>query len=110
MLAKSMTTPIIISGTMLFASMLRDKIIESRFSSYLIETKDLGVIEIEVKGDLAGKTVEQLNMPGEFLIVALRRLEGTSIPGPSTVLKAKDTLMAAVRVGSLAKIKERFGI
>src|SRR3989339_1496879 len=37
----------IISGTILFAAMLRDKIIESHFSSYLIETKELGVIEIE---------------------------------------------------------------
>src|SRR3989338_9246277 len=34
----------IISGTILFAAMLRDKVIESRFSSYLIETKELGVI------------------------------------------------------------------
>ena len=100
----------IISGTILFASMLRDKIIESRFSSYLIETKDLGVIEIEVKGELVGKTVEQLNMPGEFLVVALRRLEGTSIPASSMVLKAKDILMAAVRVESLGKIKEKFGL
>jgi len=100
----------IISGTTLFASMLRDKIIESRFSSYLIETKDLGVIEIEVKKDLAGKTVEEFNIPGEFLVVAIRRLEGVSIPSPTTTLKAKDILMAAVRVASLEKIKDRFGL
>ncbi|MFH0739070.1 MAG: TrkA family potassium uptake protein [Candidatus Omnitrophota bacterium] len=100
----------IISGTTLFASMLRDKIIESRFSSYLIETKDLGVIEIEVKKDLIGKTVEQLNVPGEFLVVAIRRLEGVSIPGPTTTLKAEDILMAAVRVASLEKIRDRFGL
>lgn len=100
----------IISGTILFASMLRDKIIESRFSSYLIETKDLGVIEIEAKKDLIGKTIQDINIPGEFLVVALKRLEGVSIPQPSTVLKEKDTLMAAMRVASLKKIKEKFGI
>jgi trk system potassium uptake protein TrkA len=100
----------IISGTMLFAAMLRDKIIESRFSSYLIETKDLGVIEIEAKKDLIGKTIQDINIPGEFLVVALKRLEGVSIPQPSTVLKEKDTLMAAMRVASLKKIKEKFGI
>ncbi len=100
----------IISGTILFASMLRDKIIESRFSSYLIETKDLGVIEIEVKKDLIGKAIQDINIPGEFLVVALKRLEGVSIPQPSTVLKEKDTLMAAMRVASLKKIKEKFGI
>jgi trk system potassium uptake protein TrkA len=98
----------IISGTVLFASMLRDKIIESRFSSYLIETKELGVIEIEVKNNLVGKTIQDINIPGDFLVVAIRRLAGIIIPEPSTVLKAKDTLMAVVKVSSLAKIREKF--
>jgi trk system potassium uptake protein TrkA len=100
----------ILSGTILFASMIRDKIVESRFSSYLIETKDLGVIEIEVKDNLIGKTIQEVNLPQEFLVVALRRLEGVIIPEPKTVLKAKDILMAVVRVASLQKIKDKFGI
>jgi trk system potassium uptake protein TrkA len=100
----------IISGTILFASMLRDKIIESRFSSYLIETKELGVIEVEVKNGLVGKPVQEINIPGEFLVVAIRKLDGVIIPEPKTVLKAKDVLMAAVKVSSLKKIKEKFGL
>jgi len=100
----------VISGTILFAAMLRDKIIESRFSSYLIETKDLGVLEIEVKGELVGKTIADINIPGECLAVALRRLEGVTIPQPENVLKAKDVLTAVVKVASLRKIKERFGL
>ncbi len=100
----------IISGTILFAAMLRDKIIESRFSSYLIETKELGVIEIEVKNDLVGKSVQQINVPGEFLVTAIRRLEGVFIPYPETALKDKDTLMAVVKVASLKKIKDKFSL
>ena len=100
----------IISGTILFAAMLRDKIIESRFSSYLIETKELGVIEIEAKNDLVGKTIQDINMPGEFLVVAIRRLHEVIIPQPSTTLKAKDVLMAAVKVASLAKVREKFNL
>jgi trk system potassium uptake protein TrkA len=100
----------IISGTILFAAMLRDKIIESRFSSYLIETKELGVIEIEVKNDLVGKSVRQMNIPGEFLVTAIRRLEGVFIPYSETVLEDKDTLMAVVKVASLQKIKDKFGL
>lgn len=100
----------IISGTILFAAMLRDKIIESRFSSYLIESKDLGVIEIEVKNDLVGKTIQGINIPGEFLVVAIRRLQGVILPELQTVLKAKDTLMAVVKVASLERIKEKFHI
>lgn len=98
----------IISGTMLFAAMLRDKIIESRFSSYLIETKELGVIEIEVKNSLVGKTIQEINIPGEFLVAAIRRLYGVIIPEQNTVLKEKDNLMAVVKVASLDKIKNRF--
>ena len=100
----------ILSGTILFAAMLRDKIIESRFSSYLIETKELGVIEIEAKNALIGKTIQQINMPGEFLVVAIRRLEGVIIPEPATMLKEKDVLMATVKVASLDKVKEKFGL
>jgi trk system potassium uptake protein TrkA len=98
----------IISGTMLFSSMLRDKIIESRFSSYLIESKDLGVIEIEVKDGLVGKTIQDINIPGEFIVTAIRRMQGVIIPEPKTVLKNKDTLMGVVKVSSLQEVRERF--
>jgi trk system potassium uptake protein TrkA len=98
----------IISGTILFAAMLRDKIIESRFSSYLIESKELGVIEIEVKDNFVGKTIQDINMPREFLVVAIRRLEGVIIPELNTVLKAKDKLMGVVKVASLEKIRGKF--
>ncbi|PIP19721.1 MAG: hypothetical protein COT38_05290 [Candidatus Omnitrophica bacterium CG08_land_8_20_14_0_20_41_16] len=98
----------IISGTTLFAAMLRDKIIESRFSSYLIETKDLGVFEIEVKDDLIGKTPAAINIPQEFMVVAIRRLSGVIIPEADTIFKAKDVLMAVIKVVSLDKVKEKF--
>jgi len=98
----------IISGTMLLAAMLRDKIIESRFSSYLIESKDLGVLEIEVKSELAGKTIQDINIPGDFIVVALRRMQGVMIPEPKTVLKIKDILMGVVKVSSLQGVREKF--
>ncbi len=98
----------IISGTLLFSAMLRDKIIESRFSSYLIESKDLGVIEIEVKGDLVGKTVQDINITGDFIVAALRRMQGVVIPEPKTVLKNKDILMGVIKVSSLKEVREKF--
>jgi len=100
----------ILSGTVLFASMIRDKIVESRFTSYLIETKDLGVIEIEAQKDLIGKTVDAVNVSGEFIVVAIRNLAGVMIPEPKTLVKEKDILMGVVKVSSLDKIKEKFGI
>ena len=100
----------IISGTMLFSAMLRDKIIESRFSSYLIESKDLGVIEIEVKDSLVGKTIQDINIPGDFIVVALRRMQGVIIPEPKTALKDKDILMGVVKVSSLKEVREKFNL
>lgn len=98
----------IISGTMLFSAMLRDKIIESRFSSYLIESKDLGVIEIEVKNSLVGKTIQDINIPGDFIVTAVRRMQEVIIPEPRTVLKNKDILMGVVKVSSLKEVREKF--
>ncbi len=100
----------IISGTILFAAMIRDKIIESRFSSYLIETKDLGVIEIEVKDTLNGKSIKDINVPREFIVVAIRRLEDVIIPEPDTVVRGKDVLLGVLKVDRLKEIKERFGL
>jgi len=76
----------IISGTMLFSSMLRDKIIESRFSSYLIESKDLGVIEIEVKDNLVGKTIQDINIRGIYCNGHKKNARGY-YPGPQDCFK-----------------------
>lgn len=100
----------IISGTILFASMLRDKIIESRFSSYLIESKDLGVLEFAAKESLIGKSVQEINIPGEFLVVAIRRMEAVIMPEPQTRLKPKDILMGVVKVASLEKVKAKLSL
>ncbi|MDD5155942.1 MAG: TrkA family potassium uptake protein [Candidatus Omnitrophica bacterium] len=100
----------VISGTILFAAMIRDKIIESHFSSYLIETKELGVLEVDAKKELVGLPIRDINIPGEFLVVAVRRLDGMVIPVPDTVVKEKDVLMAVVKVASLDKIKNKLGL
>lgn len=97
----------VISGTALFASMLRDKIMESRFSSYLIESRELAVIEIEAKGYLINKTIQDINIPGEFLSIAVRRSDGVIIPESSLVLKPEDILVGVLKVASLAKVKEK---
>ena len=100
----------IISGTILFAAMIRDKIIESRFSSYLIESKDVGVLEIEMDEKLVGKTVEEINMPGELLVVMVKGLKGVILPEAKTRLQKNDVVMAVVKIEKLDKVRKRFGI
>ena len=100
----------ILSGTILFASMLRDKIIESRFSSYLIESKDVGVLEIEVDEAMAGKTAGEISLPGELMVVMIKGIKGVVLPEPKTKLHKNDLLMAVVKTESLDKVRKKFGI
>jgi len=100
----------ILSGTILFASMLRDKIIESRFSSYLIESKDVGVLEIEVDEAMAGKTAGEISLPGELMVVMIKGIKGVVLPEPKTKLHKNDVLMAVVKTESLDKVRKKFGI
>lgn len=100
----------VISGTVLFAAMLRDKIIESHFTGYLIETGELGVIEIPIGADFVGKRVSEINIPEEFLIATIVRKRGSIIPAPETKLEKNDLLMGIVKIASLAKVKKAFGI
>ncbi|MFA4991373.1 MAG: TrkA family potassium uptake protein [Candidatus Omnitrophota bacterium] len=100
----------VISGTLLFAAMIRDKIIESHFTSYLIESGDLGVIEINVAEKFAGKTVSELNVPGDFLIATVLKNKGVVIPGPDTKLDKNDILMGVVKTTSLKKVRDFFGL
>ena len=98
----------IISGTALVAAMIRDKIIENRFTGYLVETGELGVIEISVGEDLKGKRVNDINMPDEFLVTVIDRKKRVIIPQPDTKLEAGDKAIGVVRTSSLEKVRKAF--
>lgn len=100
----------IISGTTLVAAMIRDKIIENRFSGYLIETGELGVIEIVVDEKLKGKAVSQMGMPDEFSVAVIERKKRVIIPQQDARLEEGDKVMGIVRTSSLKKVKEAFGL
>jgi len=98
----------IISGTTLVAAMIRDKIIENRFSSYLIETGELGVIEIVIGDTLKGRSVKEMNIPDEFSVAVIERKKHVIIPQPDARLESGDKVMGIVRTTSLKKVKEAF--
>jgi len=100
----------IISGTILVAAMIRDKLIENRFTSYLVETGELGVIEIMVNEEIKGKKVSELNMPDDFLVVVIERKKKVIIPQPDARIELGDKVMGVVRTASLDKVKNRFNI
>ena len=98
----------IISGTVLVAAMIRDKIIENRFTSYLIETGELGVIEVIIGDDLKGKRAGELNMADEFLVIVVERKKRVIIPQADTRLEGGDKVIGVVRTTSLKKVKKAF--
>lgn len=100
----------IISGTSLVAAMIRDKIIESKFTSYLIETGELGVLEIKADESLKGEAISRINIAGELIVTAVRRLKGVILPEPQTKIEKGDILLAVVKTTSLDKVRKRFGI
>ncbi len=98
----------IISGTVLVAAMIRDKIIENRFTGYLVETGELGVIEIVADKDLVGKRVSDLNIPDEFSVVVIERKKRVIITETFTKIELGDKIMGLVRTTSLDRVKQIF--
>lgn len=105
----------ILSGTVLFAAMIRDKLMDRRLSSYLIETGDLGIIELDVTEAVAGETVGDVAIANEFLIVTITKRSDPHghdviIPFADTHLEKGDKVYGIVRIESIAKIKKMFGV
>lgn len=100
-----------ISGTVLFAAMIRDKLIESHFTGYLIETGELGVLEVPVGEDMVGKKVGEINLADELLVVTvIKRKKGTIIPRNETALEKGDVLLALVKTSALKKVKALYKV
>lgn len=101
----------IVSSTSLLASLIRNKIIDSNFSSFLLENAHLDTMEIEVNDKIIGKRVEELNLPGELLIAAiLKKGKDASIARPKDCLEQDDLLIAVVKIESLARVKKLLGL
>ena len=101
----------IISGTVLFAAMIRDKLIEENFSSYLLESGDLGILETEINTKLEGKTIGEINIPLEYVIVALVKKQKRSIiPDSTAKLVLGDRIIGVVKIQSLNKVKKALGM
>ena len=96
----------IINGTSLIAALMRDEIIESNFSTYILESSKLTTLEIKADGRFTGKTVEEISIPGEFHIIIVIRAGEPIIPEAALVLEKDDTLVGLVKVESLKKIRK----
>lgn len=98
----------VLSGTILFASTLRDKLMDENFSNYLVESAQLGVFKMKVTENLIGKTVADVNMPGELLVTAIVRQGRDIIPDLDSLLQKDDTIISVIRMENVKKIKKLY--
>lgn len=105
----------VLSGTVLFASMIRDKVVDRHLSSFLVETGDMGVIELLAGDAAAGKKISELGIPNEFLIVTVIKKsdqhgQDLIIPLHDTQLEKGDKVFGVVRVEAIRKVKKMFQV
>lgn len=100
----------LISSTSLIAALIRDKIIEKRFSTYILENSKLTTLEWKVDKDFSGKRIREINMPGEFQIVTVVRKNEPIIPEENLVLTEDDIVVGIAKISSLKKIRKFLGL
>lgn len=96
----------IVNSTSLFASLIRDKIIEKRFSTYILESDKLTILEIKNNENYVGKKVKDMNIPGEFHIITVVRGEEPIIPEENLLLENDDIIVGIVKISSLKRLKK----
>jgi len=99
-----------VNSTAIFATVIREKIIESSFTTYLIESNQVTTIEIKNNGHYTGKKVDDLNIPGDFHVITLVRKNKAIIPEGNTVIDGDDLIVGIVNLANLKRTKKIFGI
>jgi len=94
-----------INSTAIFASFLRDKLLGKSFTSYLFESKKLNILEIKNTGRYTGESVEELNIPNDFKVIAIIRGEEVLIPDEKILIEDEDIIFGVARLETLKRIR-----
>jgi trk system potassium uptake protein TrkA len=96
-----------VTPTLMAANTMRTMIVHPRLAK--LATCGSGEVEfitIEVPTALAGHTVRDLTIPGEYLVSALVRRGQAMVPTPDTPLEAGDVLHIAAAVTAVPKLEK----
>jgi len=67
---------------------------------------EVEVVEGEILPQLAGRSVNDLDIPGEIKVIAIVRFGRAFIPTSGTIFQEKDGIQIAVETSALAKLKK----
>jgi len=100
----------IICGTTIVANKIRNKILQSHFTSHLtLGRNEVEVVEFRAGENIAGRSVGEIEIPGEMRVSSVVRNSSVIIPRQDTAIEANDLLVAAIKVTSREKKKDRLG-
>lgn len=71
---------------------------------------DVEIVEIKVSKDLAGKKIQEIEIPHKFKVCGLLRGNETLIPSDDMELKQNDILIAIIRIDAVETVQDLFGI
>ncbi len=95
-----------VNSTSIFATLLREKVLERNFTTYIFESSKVSMLEIKDTGIYSGKRVKDLNIPGEFQVITVVRGQEPVIPEEDMVFTAGDIIVGVVKLSALKKIKK----
>ena len=71
---------------------------------------EVSLVAAEVSSNLAGRTVRDLNVPGEFSVVSITREEKAFLPSPGTEFRVGDLLHLVVQSSALSRLQDMLGL
>jgi trk system potassium uptake protein len=71
---------------------------------------EVSVIAIEVDTTLAGRTVRDLSIPGEVMVISITRNDQAFIPSTGTEFQEEDIVHLAVQSTSMTRLEQMLGL
>jgi len=100
-----------ISPTRWGANKIKELICYSNISTQLsLGNGEVELIEVEVSPGLTGHRSEEINVPGEIMVVSITRLGRAFVPVVGTVMNDGDLLLVAVASSAIPQFKRILGI
>jgi len=93
-----------VCGTTIIAQALADRMTEGHAHAFTVRG-GFEIMEFLAGPEIESRRVDEVQIPGEFLVSLLTRGAASLIPRPETVLHAGDRVVAVVLAGARAKVR-----
>ncbi|MCM8769395.1 MAG: TrkA family potassium uptake protein [Candidatus Omnitrophica bacterium] len=100
----------ILNGSYLVAEVIRDKLIEGHFSTYILESSQVTMLEVSVTKEQAGRRVSSFNLPQQFYPALLVRNGEPILPEANLAVHPGDRLIGVVKISQLKQVRKILGI